>query len=426
MTLTEQHIIRSNHRFYPEIEKVSFLSKNLYNAANYIVRQEFINTSKEKEAGNIERANWIRYNVLQKQLQQENNIDYLSLPRKVSQQVLMQLDRNWKSFFKSIKEWKRTPSKFKGRPALPKYKHKTKGRNLLVYTIQAISKTKLKQGILNLSGTNIEVATKKTDIKQSRIIPLKNKSYKIEIIYEKQIKTRTPDKSRIASIDIGVDNLATVTSNVKEFKSHIVNGRPLKSMNQYFNKEKARMVSNVMLINKDRRTSNKIERLTFKRNCKIKDYMHKASKEVVDLLVDFNVGTLVIGKNINWKDEANMGDKNNQSFISIPHAEFIEMLQYKCQLKCIDIIIQQESHTSKCSLLDLEPVEHREKYVGRRVKRGLFKSSTGIMLNADVNGSGNIMRKAIPNCFTANGIEGFVVSPIRINPKGYYSYKQAA
>jgi putative transposase len=163
-----------------------------------------------------------------------------------------------------------------------------------------------------------------------------------------------------------------------------------------------------------------------KRNNKIEDYMHKSSRLLVDLLLEYNIGTLVIGKNDGWKQEINVGKVNNQNFTSIPHSKFIKMLEYKCKLAGIDVIFQEESYTSKCSLLDLEPVEHREKYLGERKIRGLFISKNGIKINADVNGSGNIMRKAIPNCFDANGIEDFAVSPIRITPKGFNTYKQVS
>ena len=132
MQLVEKHIISKSHEHHSEIDKIAFLSKNLYNRANYIVRQEFISTSKQKEQGKRKVANWIRYHELQKQLQYSNDVDYIALPRKVSQQVLIQLDRNWKSFFKAIKEWKRTPLKFRGQPSLPRYKHKAKGRNILI------------------------------------------------------------------------------------------------------------------------------------------------------------------------------------------------------------------------------------------------------------------------------------------------------
>jgi putative transposase len=426
MKLVEKHIISKNHKSYKEIDHLAFLSKNLYNKGNYIIRQEFIKTSKEVEQGKREKAKWIRYHELQKILQNSNDPDYIALPRKVSQQVLRQLDNNWKSFFKTIKEWKKAPDKFKKRPSLPKYKHKTRGRNILVYTIQAISKVELKNDIVKLSNTNIQIKTKQKNIQQARIIPLPNKVYKIEIVYEKEIEKRNTDKNRIASIDIGVDSLAAVTSNVKEFKPLIINGRPLKAINQYFNKRKAELLSALMKQDKNRRTSNRIERLTLKRNNKIEDYMHKASRMLVDKLVEFNIGTLVIGKNDGWKQKVNMGDRNNQNFTLIPHSKFIKMLEYKCKLMGIDVILQDESYTSKCSLIDLEPIEHRDEYVGRRISRGLFKSKDGIIINADINGSGNIMRKVIPNCLTTNGIEGFVVSPVRITPKGYYPYKQVS
>lgn len=298
MKLVEKHIISKSHKYYSEIDKIAFLSKNLYNKANYIIRQEFIKTSKEKEQRLRENAKWIRYHELQKMLQNNNDADYIALPRKISQQILMQLDRNWKSFFKSIREYKKHPDKYKKAPRLPRYKDKKKGRNIIIYSIQSISKKYLTDGIIALSGTGIKIKTKQSNIHQARIIPLSNKAYKIEIVYEKEIEKRNTDKSRIASIDIGVNNLATVTSNVKEFRPLIINGRPLKSMNQYFNKIRAKRMSDVMKENKDRRTSNKIEKLVFKRNNKIDDYMHKASRTIVNKLVEFNIGTLVIGKNV--------------------------------------------------------------------------------------------------------------------------------
>lgn len=426
MKLVEKHIISKNHKNYKEIDHLSFLSKNLYNKGNYIIRQVFIETSKEVEQGKRENAKWIRYHELQKMLQNSKDPDYIALPRKVSQQVLRQLDNSWKSFFKAIKEWKKAPDKFKKRPSLPKYKHKTKGRNILIYTIQAISKVELKNDIVKLSNTNIQIKTKQKNIQQVRIVPLPYKAYKIEVIYEKEIEKRDVDKNRIASIDIGVDSLAAVTSNVKGFRPLIINGRPLKSINQYYNKRKAELVSKLMLQYKDRHTSNRINRLTMKRNNKIDDYMHKASRLIVDLLLEYNIGTLVIGKNDGWKTEVNMGDRNNQNFTSIPHSKFIKMLEYKCKLVGIEVILVDESYTSKCSLIDLEDIGKKETHMGKRISRSLFKSKNGIIINADINGSGNIMRKAIPNCLTTNGIEGFVVSPVRITPKGFNPYKQVS
>ena len=418
MKLVEKHIISRNHECYSEIDNLAFLSKNLYNRANYIIRQEFINTSREKEAGQLEHANWIRYHEIQGMLQSAKEVDYMALPRKVSQQILILLDKNWKSFFAAMREWKTTPDKFLGRPCLPKYKEKTKGRNILIYTIQAISKPLLKEGIVKPSGTNIRIKTFQNNVQQTRIIPLRNKAYKFEIIYEKELSDRKSDKSKIAGIDIGLNNLATVTSNVKEFSPLIINGRPLKSMNQYFNKKRAMLMSFIG----EKKSSNRIEKLTHKRNCKVDDYMHKASRDIVNRLVKMNIGILIIGKNDGWKNEINIGKRNNQNFVNIPHAKFANMLKYKAELENIKVILREESHTSKCSFIDKEPIRHRDNYVGKRIKRGLFRSAKGILINADCNGSGNIIRKEIPNAF-ADGIEGVVVRPVRITPRGFYPCK---
>jgi putative transposase len=149
-------------------------------------------------------------------------------------------------------------------------------------------------------------------------------------------------------------------------------------------------------------------RMTNKRTRKINHYLHTQSRRLIDLLVEEGIGTLVIGKNENWKQEINIGKRNNQNFVPIPHARFIDMLTYKAQLVGIRVIVREESHTSKCSFLDLEPIEHHEQYVGKRVKRGLFRASNGRRIHADVNGSYNILRKEIPDSF-GQGIEGVAV-----------------
>lgn len=457
MKLTEKHIISPTHEYFEEIDEDSFLSKNLYNRGNYIIKQEFIKTSKEikdereknklKEDEKIsnkkgqkvrktvkrakkkvkrkpknkkkKHAKWIRYNELQKMLQTSKDPDYYALPAKVSQQVLMQLDKNWKSFFKSIREWTVNPSKFTGKPSLPQYKHKTQGRNILTYTLQSISggrsKGGFKNNILHLAGTNIKIKTNEKNIKQVRIVPIKNNRYKIEVIYEQRRKiNKSLNKKIIASVDIGVNNLSAVTSNHNKWTPLLINGRPLKSINQYFNKKKAEMLSELMIMDEDRRTSKQIDTLTHKRNMKIDDYLHKTSNALINLLVPFQIGVLVIGKNPNWKQDINIGTKNNQNFVSIPFARFIDILKYKCDLIGMKVITREEAHTSKCSFIDKEEICHHEKYVGRRIKRGLFKSKDRILINSDCNGSGNILRKEFPNAF-ADGIEGVVVRPVRIN-----------
>jgi putative transposase len=158
-----------------------------------------------------------------------------------------------------------------------------------------------------------------------------------------------------------------------------------------------------------------LERLTDKRNRCIHHLLHVISRRIIDLLVQEGIGTLVIGKNPNWKQEINLGKRTNQNFVSIPHARFIEMLSYKAKLVGIKVIVTEESYTSKCSFLDREPIEKHEQYVGKRVHRGLFRASDGRTLHADVNGSLNMVRKVIPDAFTGRGIGDVVVHPVRIS-----------
>jgi len=230
MHLIEKHIIKPSNELYPVLDEMCFKSKNLYNKANYIIRQEFINNKR-----------YINYFKLQKMLQDANDIDYRSLPATCSQQTLKLLDQNWKSFFRSIKDYTKNKNKYNGVPKLPKYKHKKKGRFVIVFTVDNISKKHLKQSILKLTRINYEIKIRNTTdirqdtIQQVRIIPMRNKYYKIEIVYKKQEKKPKPKKNRIVAVDVGIDNLMAVTSNVMGLRPFIVNGRPLKSINQYYN-----------------------------------------------------------------------------------------------------------------------------------------------------------------------------------------------
>jgi putative transposase len=404
MQLTERHIIKRGHPFFKEIDALSFASKNLYNAANYVIRQNFI-------------YGWgyLNYNRMADLM--KSHEAYKSLPAKISQQILMVLDRNWKSFFEATKEYSDTNSKFKGRPSLPKYKDKKKGRNLLVYTIQAISKPGLKQGIIKLSGTSITFPSQVSpeQLCQVRIVP-KCDSYVIEVIYAIEDFPQSAS-NKIASIDLGLNNLAALTSNLVGFVPILVNGRYLKSVNQFLNKRKSHLQSK---LKGNRKTSSRIQRLTRCRNQKIDNYLHRATRFIVKTLVSQRIGTLVIGKNERWKDEIEMGKQNNQNFLSVPHSRFISMLSYKCSKAGIMVVIREESYTSKASFLDndLIPTYGEEtetpRFSGRRVKRGLYKTSSGTVYNADVNGSYNILRKAFPNAFKEKGIESCVVQPRRI------------
>lgn len=374
-----------------ECDELCFKSKNLYNAANYLVRQHFTIT-----------GHYLDKYATQTYLQ-DFDPNYTALPAKVSQQTLRLLDKNWKSFFAATKSYKRNPGKFNGRPKLPGYKDPLSGRFPVVYDAQAISKN------LRLSKTEIIVPTRKKNIKQVRIIP-GNQQYVIEVVYEQRRKKAKLNKSKVAAVDLGLGNLATITST--SFDPLIINGKPLKSINQYYNKKKAALHS---YLPKNTFNSNRITRLTNKRNSKIDNYLHNASRCIVDLCSTNEVGTIVIGYNSGWKDKINLGKVTNQNFVNIPYRKLIDQIVYKADLLGMKVKVREESYTSKCSLLDNEPIRKHAKYLGKRVHRGLFKSSTGKLINADVNGSGNILRKAFPKV-QAEGIQGLAVSPLRVTP----------
>ena len=382
MQLTERHIIKSTEHRFAQIDKLAFKSKNLYNAANYVIRQSFI-------------YGWgyVNYNEMNRLM--KSHEAYKALPAKVSQQILMVLDRNWKSFFEAVKAYNADTSRFTGRPKLPKYKDKVKGRNLLVYTIQAISSKQLKKGIIKLSGTELSIKTKVAPdrICQVRLVPKCN-SYVVEVVYDEPESTASND-SFVASIDLGLDNLAALTSNQPGFIPLLINGRPLKSINQFYNKRKAKLQSQ---LKGNRQTSPRIQRLTRCRNQKVDNYLHHTSCLIIDILTAEQIGTLVIGKNELWKTEIELGKKTNQNFVSIPHARLIEMLEYKARLVGIKVIVTEESYTSRSNFLGLDPipvygkVEKEPVFTGKRIKRGLYRISTGQLINSDVNGSYNILR----------------------------------
>jgi len=405
MQLVERHIIKKNSRYFKECDNLSFLSKNLYNRANYIIRQNFI----ENDNGYL---NFFDINRIMVDSKDEN---YISLPRKVSKGTLRILDKNWKSFFNSIKDYKKNPKKYFGRPKLPKYKDKKNGRNIVHYEKGAVSKRKLvKESIIFLSQTNIEIKTKikYEELVAVRIIP-KYEHYVIEVIYKKEIENYFLDSDNVLGVDLGINNLATVATSTGQ--TFILNGKPIKSINQFYNKRRAKLQSK---LKGNQFKTNRINKLTNKRNNKINDYLHKASKHIIDYCLAYNIGKIVIGNNKNWKQSINLGKRTNQNFTQIPFSKFIQMIQYKAEMVSIEVLITEESYTSKCSFLDNEEIKKHETYKGKRIKRGLFKSSNGILINADVNGAFNIIRKVVPlfNCKNLKyGIEDVAVHPMRIS-----------
>ena len=400
MQLVEQHVIDKEDARYPLIDAAAFASKNLYNAALYLTRQSFIHQHV-----------YLTYPEVYHQM--KHHEAYRALPTKVSQQVMKLLDKNWKSYFKAVEAYRLDPSKFLGHPKLPQYKEKQEGRTLLVYTNQAISTTGLKRGVIVPSGLPVEIPTQHTNVDCVRIVP-RHGYYVVEVVYEQEPVHASVDPSRYAAIDIGLNNLATLTSNTLGFVPRLVNGRPVKSINQFYNKQREHIQKQ---LGTKQHTSHRLERLTNKRTRKIDHYLHTASRRIVGLLVSERIGTLVIGKNSNWKQEMNRGKRNNQNFVQVPHARFIDMLTYKCKLVGIRVIVTEESYTSKASFLDGDFIptygecKQEPVFSGQRVKRGLYRASDKRYINADVNGSYNILRKVAPDAF-GQGSRGCVVHPL--------------
>ncbi|MFZ4813289.1 MAG: RNA-guided endonuclease InsQ/TnpB family protein [Phototrophicaceae bacterium] len=398
MQLVERHILDKSDPRWKVIDEAAWFSKNLYNAANYLVRQSYI-------AG----QGYLNYNAIEKRFKQKDLLADQQLPMKVVQQVLQQLDHDWQAYFAALEAWKAQPEKFQGKPRLPKYKDKEQGRNLLVYTAQAISNVALRRGFVKPSGLAIRIKTAQREVDQVRIVP-RNRHYVVEVIYSIETQAAQVNPDHVLAVDLGVDNLAALASNQPGFVPLLVNGKPLKSINQGYNKALARLKS---ALPAGQRTSQRIQRLTHKRNCRMDAYLHLASRRIIDAMIDTGIGTLVIGKNDGWKQNVHLGSRTNQHFVQIPHARFIEMLTYKAQWVGIAVITREESYTSKCSFLDLEPIGKQGQYAGKRIKRGVFRASNGRQINADVNGAYNILRKVIPNAF-GNGIGGAVVHPLRL------------
>lgn len=398
MKLTYKFKIKYNEN----ISNLCKISKNLYNQANYLIRQEFIKNRK-----------YLNYNTIEKILKNKNYEieeydNYHKLKIQSSQQILILLDKNWKSFFKSIKDYSKNKSKYLGKPNLPKYLKKEE--YLLIYTNQ---NCQIRNNILILSkDIKIKIPKYKdfSNFNQIRILPFK-KYYEVEIVYEQDILNSDLNFNEYISIDLGLNNLITLIS---ENKSILFSGKIIKSINQIFNKKYSKLKSI-----KDKKKGinlnyNKLRRLECNRKYFIKDYFHKISKSIINYCLRNKIGNIVVGYNNNWKNSINIGKRNNQNFVQIPYNQLISYLEYKCNLVGIKFIKAEESYTSKCDGLALEKICKHENYLGKRIKRGLFQSSIGRLINADVNGALNILRKVIDD--SSEFIQKIINSRVLFNP----------
>ena len=399
MILCERHIIKKSHPFYDECDNLTFLAKNLYNATLYYQRDGFF----KKDFKNYYDVN--RFFV------HSNQKDYRALPTRVSKQVQMLVDKSFKSYFALVK--KKVSSDYSRSVGIPRYLNKTKGRCVVPYPKDALSLKN--EGFVKFSKTDIVIKTKvsRENIKAARIVPRGN-HFVIEILYKATMKPLKSDKpKRVAFVDPGLNNLMTVTSNC--FNPMIYSGKPLKSINQLSNKNIADLKSK--LSERGLRTSSLLQSIYSKRSRRLTDLLHKITTKLVNQLDSHNIDTVIFGHNIGQKQDINLGKVTNQNFVQIPFTQLMQLLKYKCELRGIRFIETEESYTSKCSFLDEESICKHSTYQGNRTKRGLFQTSSGKLINADVNGSLNIGRKYLTkvNMYTKQLHEDLV--RFMVNPK---------
>ena len=393
-------------KYTNELREQMILSNNLYNQANYMIKEHYKSTGKYLSYPEVE---------LKCKIQEDCFNNYRKIHKaQCAQQILKILDQNWKSFFKSVKDYKKNPTKYKGCPKPPRYKEKG-AYNSLIYPNQSCQirngKIYLWKGCKPIKTPQKEY--KFTQFQQVRFIP-KKKYIKVEIVYNKECVNSDLDSSKSMGIDLGLDNLVTCVS---EDKTFIVSGKILKSVNQFYNKTKAKLKSQKEDKGKRRKLLNtdKLQKLEEKRLDFINDFLHKTSRGIVNFCLSNKISKIVIGHNKQWKDSIAIGKQNNQNFVAIPHSQLISYLKYKCELVGIMLVECEESYTSKCDALAFEEVQKQEVYLGKRVKRGLFQSSVGKLINADVNGALNILRQVINDSFVKKIIDsGSLFLPVKI------------
>jgi putative transposase len=341
--------------------------------------------------------------------------DYRALPTQSSQWVMKSVFTNWKSFFASIRDYRMNPDKYTGIPRIPGYtRSRTKEVVLTSQDCQIkdrkylkLPKTKYR---LNIGKLGTKLGTLDGDFKMVRIVP-RYGQYVIELVFTCQAETADVKKEKAMAIDLGINQLATMVTNTGH-RPVCVKGKPLKAINQFYNKLTAHYTS-ILRQGKQphegAHTSKRLEQLHLKRHRRIKDFFHKTSHCMVSLAVERQIGTIIIGYNQGWKVESNIGRRNNQTFCHIPHQMLVSMIRYKAEALGIEVILTEESYTSKASFLDRDPLPKYEEGVlrtfsGRRIYRGLYRSQKGL-IHADVNGAANILRKVFPKA-SADGIAG--------------------
>ena len=428
MILSSEYILTDKSGILGETAKQA---NNLYNACLYQVRQAFIKHRK---------INSLSYydNLFKAKYRNRENMLYRKLGYVQSaQQTIKEVNTIWNAWFKALKAFRVNPSKFSGKPRMPKYLPKAKKHSFFVTNQCA----KVKDGYLVIKKLNVKVklADNLGKIKQVIFKPLSRNHFKMSVQYEVPDAEPRSDNGIYVGIDPGLDNAFTCVTNVP-VKPLIINGKGVKSVNQYYNKQRALLskkhaeyhqccknINTKQGLKTVYYESQAMLEITDWRNNKIKQFAHKATKCIIDYALNCGANTIIIGNNKGLKRSSNMGKRNNQNFIGIPHQVMVNMLEYKAKLVGINVIKTRESYTSQTSFLDDEkPCKQNGNYARkqkglspakRRVKRGLFKSNNGTLINADVNGALQIIRKVFPKFKLNDGIAGLVLNPVKYSVK---------
>lgn len=412
MRLTERHLIKPNHKVHKTLDELTFKAKNLYNHGLYLYRQSYFEYKKDPSKPIL---SWMD---VDRNLRQQRHEDIQALPSKVASAVLKNLGEAISSYWKLVRLHR--TGELTQRPRLPYYLHKTNGRYPLSFNYQTFGKVRGSNKELILCPTSLclRVPTKVDNPKQVRIVP-HYRNFVIEVIYEVEEPVLNAT-SKYAGIDLGVDNFATVTFSSGN-QPLIIKGLGLKSINQGYNRLIAKAQS---LLPESQKTSKHIHRLWSRRSWILQSKIHQITAFLTTLFDEMRIEIVFIGKNKNWKNELPFGKVVKQRFAYLPYETFIKQLSYKCQLRGISVITQEESYTSKASFLDNDEIPvygeaENPSFSGQRIKRGMYRSGEGWLINADVNGSYNILRKGMLMQNKPLRVDNPIIQPKVVKGIGY-------
>lgn len=429
MYLSDQTIVSKNNfkEIYSYMDSYAVLSKNLYNAALFRVRQIFTGYDKNSRTMNemevfsevallestypsIHVKKVISYIHLEKLMRVTHNPDFFAgLPMQTAQAVVKSAVQDFKNWLASLCAYKKDSSCFLGKPKMPGYKKNDRctyiisNQDAVLYPV-ADSKGAFTGMELKLPQTKSRIfmphLAKDTRLMEVTVIPYYGR-YILSLVIKTEDISNNPDMPETAAIDFGTDNIAAIVCTDKSSK--IYKGGAILSHNQWFSKSRAKAVSNITKGHANMYADSVyLQNLSFHHARFVKDQMHKISADVIRFCLEHHAGTLVLGANKNWKQRVNIGTANNQMFVSMPTALLRSLITYKASMHGIRVIEQEESYTSKADICAMDYIptygvdDDRAVFSGRRICRGLYRCSNGLIINADCNGAANIMRKAFP------------------------------